>query len=1355
MNKKVFKYSVRFVAFLLGVVALASCSKDKFTEQDALNIELTRLRVQDSIRNAREISANNRQDVVRNFQRIDDSLRAVNAGGIIFYSVAVVQGQTTATGSGRLEDMQGVPGATVTVSQYGRTLTAPASTAGLYTFTDLRSGLATVVVAAAGHTTANYTVSLVTAGASNTSATNGSVLSVGNVVPLFANTGLTLDNAALVRGRAYIETNLLNDRPEVVTPAMLGATGNVDNAPTTSRIANAYIDVLRSPANLIAGTSGAGGGASNGVTRTYFQTRFLDQANQDLGTQNSNSPGRPGRIVRFGYEGAVSNQAAALDANGNYAIFTAASAVGLPISLEFTEIATNRTFFRNNILPNTAQAPIVERFIYGPNTNPSTIDLGVAPVSVTFSTVTTPATATASITPGTSGILLPPAVSGRTINGSAANVNDGFYYTNPTLSIAATGGGTGAAAGVSTGTAGSAALQAGTALVRVPGATSNLGTLSATGGNSGTGYTAVPAITLTRTDTAFIGFGQQIIATAGAGFPIGQAVGTPINIIDGGTSFVYSAPGAATLVGGVSLATSVSATGAFTNAPPTILFSTTTTTGVTVASAISMPDNGPAFVGGPTTAAAVSVAQGSAGAVRYSSSSVSIAAAAGPFTAVGPGAIARVEVTGVGGGYTAAPVATPSFGSTVTIPGRSAGIPLFQSDGNGGLRFNVAYTNTAFGGTSAAVAYTLTNSLMDFRQGNTVEAGIQGQATTAQGSIAIPYTFVPSVGTSNSVNTVIPAGSTAAQFVVQVGNDPRINASFGRVVSIRITGSGSFYGTAAAGGPAAGADVTKAVVAGDFAGGALVVAGTGILHISGNAAPTAGATNGQIDLNLSPATGNSFALAPTPGNTNTTISLQGSGLNNYSIITARNTFSFLTSANVASALTGTVDNIVNGSDWLVVLGAPNNTAVPTAAQRFSWGVPTFNGTTVTGVQILDNGNGYLSGAGNRVPMYLVPNIYRGNATPAGAATTGALVVSKWIGTAGTVAATADNYPGFNGASPSTNLAKNNIMYDVVTPGIGQARIAFGGITSNAATLTISMTNAGSGYAVQPTFILNGGTADIPTSDAVGAAVTTAAGGNFTPTGGTATPIYNVLTGSFAAPFFNVAFPTAASETAFRAGGASTASVIIIDRITSQWNAAYAAQTLTGAAGVQVNSVTGRIDSVFIGDPAQYNPIIFQRPATLATALIPNATTSVRVALGAPAQTPGTQATALVTLQTGQTGTIVAGAGRLAGVVMTNRGSGYVAGNIIGRNVNGTPVLAAVAGSPGIRFSIYGGFDNGLINAGNPSQGGENGGTNVGGGFNAGGATTGPANQTNSNFDAFTGMTYIRDVYYGSGRESVR
>ncbi|WP_448518874.1 hypothetical protein, partial [Rhodoflexus sp.] len=384
MNKNTFMYPVRMTAVLAAAALVTSCAKDKFTEANALDLELKRLRTEDSIRVARERQQRIWEINSIAYQRVLDSLDRINAGGRVFYTVTVVAGGSAAFGTGRVEELEGVQGATVSIAQYGQVQTATTPASGMVTV-ELRSGSASVVASAPEHTTVNYTVNLTADGNSVTNNNlplapgNGHTVHVGNVIPLFPTSGA---GTATVRGRAYIETDLTNETAELVTPTVLGAGTNLFTA---------NIDI-----------------------NDVFRQRYLDITNNASGIANANGTDFEGQINRISYENATTN--VVVDAQGNYSGAIPATASGLPLQLRYSQIAADRIFWASSFdgtnlgtldaLNNRTGQVITRRFIYGPFPLVSGNDdpvFGAGPftaidASLSFNTELAPAQVTAALT---------------------------------------------------------------------------------------------------------------------------------------------------------------------------------------------------------------------------------------------------------------------------------------------------------------------------------------------------------------------------------------------------------------------------------------------------------------------------------------------------------------------------------------------------------------------------------------------------------------------------------------------------------------------------------------------------------------------------------------------------------------------------------------------------------------------------------------------------------------------------------------------------------------------------------------------------------------------------------------------
>ncbi len=364
----------------VAVAALSSCAKDEFTEQNALGLELQRLRSQRQIDSLARAQQRIYDVNSLRYQRSLDSLDRINAGGRVFYSVAVVSGSSTAFSTGRSEEAEGVAGATVSVSQYGAVVTVTTPASGLAT-AEMRSGAAVVVISAPNHTTLNYVVNLTPdgstqigtgSGINRNNPGNGTTVYVSNVMPLFQTGGANAATAmGTIRGLALIETNLTNDVPEAVSPAILG---------TGTNLMTANIDV------------------NSAFMTRYINNRLNNSAIPSIGA------GWEGDVQKVAYESATS--VATLDATGNYSVLVPATASGLPIRLKYSDIATNRTWYAARFDGIDHNAVITRRFNYGPNATPTPgIIVGNMPGQVnltqSLSVVTTEATGTVTVnTPG-------------------------------------------------------------------------------------------------------------------------------------------------------------------------------------------------------------------------------------------------------------------------------------------------------------------------------------------------------------------------------------------------------------------------------------------------------------------------------------------------------------------------------------------------------------------------------------------------------------------------------------------------------------------------------------------------------------------------------------------------------------------------------------------------------------------------------------------------------------------------------------------------------------------------------------------------------------------------------------------
>lgn len=588
MNQNFMKSSFKAVAAaLVASLAFTSCSKDQFTEKDALNLELSRLRAQRSIDSIKTAQDRTDRNALLRYQRTLDSLDRENAGGRVFYTVNVISATSSAVAGvgagGRIEEAEGVTGAVVTTSQYGRVVSATTQS-GIATF-ELRSGEATVAVTAPAHTSADYTVNLTApfsggaigntgiggaqTAAPVTAAKNGTTVYVGNVLPLFE---ISTDGAemATIRGRAFIETDLTNDVEELANTqnAAIQAAGTVANifvsAGINSNNATFYNRYLGKNQNLYS-TTGSNLGGTGGNTSGTGITSGANAGGIGVITKLFYGPATP--ATGSGTAGAPVNRVA-INATGDYTILVPAAVSGLPIVIKSDEIVANRTYFRSDALGNGTIT--TQRFMYGPQVTPDRVDIGNSVPRVTFQAFTTPATVTASYTAQVSATAF--------ATGNNTFAAQGMYGVAP--SVVATLGTAGGTAPVAT------ALSAEYTAGSIAGNTG----INITNGGTGLVATAGAAndavFSFTRNDLITIGSGNKVLT-------VGGAIGEYIQVTDGGFGFNYTSAGTfdRTLANGLNLgmatATATGA-GAFTGYLPAVNF--TVLPGETAPTGRAIPD---------------------------------------------------------------------------------------------------------------------------------------------------------------------------------------------------------------------------------------------------------------------------------------------------------------------------------------------------------------------------------------------------------------------------------------------------------------------------------------------------------------------------------------------------------------------------------------------------------------------------------------------------------------------------------------------------------------------------------------------------------------------------------------------
>jgi len=183
------------VVFAFTTSCFTSCKKDKFTEEDAINLQA-------------QIDAE--------YARLQDSLLKV--GGVIHYSVNVVSVGNAA--NGRSVSGTTATGATVSAMQNGRVLTVTTGADGLAVFDNMRIGNVTLNVQLTGHSTVDLIADLTPA---NNITGPGQDISqttrfASTLVPMFPTSGSSM---ATISGKVTYESNLTNNTREFPSSAVV------------------------------------------------------------------------------------------------------------------------------------------------------------------------------------------------------------------------------------------------------------------------------------------------------------------------------------------------------------------------------------------------------------------------------------------------------------------------------------------------------------------------------------------------------------------------------------------------------------------------------------------------------------------------------------------------------------------------------------------------------------------------------------------------------------------------------------------------------------------------------------------------------------------------------------------------------------------------------------------------------------------------------------------------------------------------------------------------------------------------------------------------------------------------------
>lgn len=300
------------IPVILGfMLMVSSCKKETFTEADAYASQTDLAILQDSIAKSQAL--------------LLDSLRKV--GGIINYSVAAVDASNSSWSwsngnGGGGKGAQQLDAVTVTISQYGKTISVTTGESGIAAFKDLRIGTVNVNIKKTGYTEVDFVALLPALPDSTTVKAYDVMRSVATMVPVFS----TTDNLSTISGIATVETDLTNNAPEAAANIKIMATVDIGDY-------DFYDRYLYNPYN--------GDISYSNYTESYIY---------DSGT-NSYSDG--GLSWKFDYYGVIKHIAyhstvstATTAADGSFTLSVPSSPDGLPIRVFASEFAANQSLLQ-------------------------------------------------------------------------------------------------------------------------------------------------------------------------------------------------------------------------------------------------------------------------------------------------------------------------------------------------------------------------------------------------------------------------------------------------------------------------------------------------------------------------------------------------------------------------------------------------------------------------------------------------------------------------------------------------------------------------------------------------------------------------------------------------------------------------------------------------------------------------------------------------------------------------------------------------------------------------------------------------------------------------------------------------
>lgn len=435
--------------------------------------------------------------------RISDSLRLTNNAGVVNYAITIVDGATSSIfanptdldGGGRVSKTQSaVSGAVVTISQYGKRQTDTTDASGIVVFNGFFRSAVNITVEKTDFTTVSYISGVNIQDSTRT----GTISFVGNLIPIFPLTG---PNTATIAGRATIQTDLTNKTRELVPDGTI-VTASID-ATNTSYFAEKFLTI----------------DINDGLFKSACGCQFIYVGNI---LQASYQSGSRGTVT-----------------GGNYSITVPAAIDGLPLKLQYSDVAADQILFEaDGVVIGGDDRTATYRTLFGPAISADAIPSGSS-IDVTFVTNTGTGAQGTALVSGTTGTI------------DRINITDAGegYSGTPVVQILGNGTGATATATVTNGSITNIAVTnpgtgySGTPTVNILDgdgfALASVNTLAQNGtvvsvviDDSGFGYTAAPTVTfsaptgtlvapVTATGTATISGGRVTgvtITNAGAGY---------------------------------------------------------------------------------------------------------------------------------------------------------------------------------------------------------------------------------------------------------------------------------------------------------------------------------------------------------------------------------------------------------------------------------------------------------------------------------------------------------------------------------------------------------------------------------------------------------------------------------------------------------------------------------------------------------------------------------------------------------------------------------------------------------------------------------------------------------------------